>query len=361
MMEDNYFKKEIKSVFQNANWQELCDLFRDLYDPLSLREFRGYVESMEIDDYARRHWLSSNDKKGFGELMVSCAGKEWNSFKIKFYDSDDKKRFLELNINCNNNEIDLVGSLDNKEKLDNTFSRIVNILNVKINGKNDFKNKFYNKWWFKFLLVSILAPIIVGLVLLYFPNKSSNRQANNLQNSSVNDIKESDIAGDIVGRDKITYQTIIPSSTDQMNIDRQSKIKISKVKVNRIIEDLSSEINEIKKEYFKESKRIANDFSSRNIYSSGLHIKAQRDSAISSKKMVEKLLIKAHRDIGDVLLGDFRGTNLAEMDEFSEEDKSLSKLEENIIPLFYKQLEEAVKSWEIRIFGTINIIKDFKL
>lgn len=359
---EGYFKKEIVGFFQNPNWQELSDYFRSFYDPLSLREFRGYVESIVIDDYTFRHWLSSNEKKGFGELMVYNAGKEWKSFKIRFYDSsDDEKRFLKLELNCDDNKIILIGSLDNKDKLNNVFSTIVSILGVKIiksKDKNgDSRFKFYNKWWFKLLL----APIIVSLVLLYFQNKSASRQNNNFQNSSANAIKNANIAGDVVGRDKIIYQPVVPISSDQKNIDRQGQIKISKVKINRIIGDLSLQIGEIKTEYFKGSERIANDFNSRNVLSGGMHIKAQMDFAISTKEKVEKLLIKTHRDIEDVLLENFSITNLTEIDEFSEENSKLSELEKNTIPVLYKQLENAVRNQEVRSLGTVHITENFKL
>jgi len=363
MTMENYYKKEIIGVFQNANWQELYDLFRNLYDPLSLREFRGFVESIAIDDYALRHWLNNNAQKGFGELMISCAGKDWNIFKIRFYDSSDSKRFLKLDINCDNNKIVLIGSLDNKEKLDNTLEEISSILNVKIRKSKDTHNEekmpFYKKWWF----ILIVAPIFVGLILLYFQNQFSNRQKYHFQSLSVNDIKDSSISGDVVRRDKIVNQTVISVSADQDDKDKnkQNKITAAKVQIKRIIDDLSLAIDEVRKEHYKRSERIANDFASRNMSSSGLFIRAQMDCAISTKEKIEKLLAKSHRDIEDVLQENFKIANLEEMAEFSKEEKELSELKENTIPEIYSRLEGSVKSWEIRSLGSTQITKDFKL
>lgn len=251
------------------------------------------------------------------------------------------------------------------------ISREINTMQIKLDEYRDStlvalkgnitskksKTRFYNRWWFKLFF----APFIVGLILLFLKNNPLDSQRNNFHSSSANDNKDFNIAGDVVGRDKIIYQPAAHVPPDQVDIDRQGKIKISKVKINRIIEDLSLGINEIKKEYFKGNERIANDFNSRNMSSSGMHIKAQMDFAISIKQKIEALLIKSHRNIEDVLLGNFGITNLAEMKEFSEEDKKLYEIENNIIPALYKQLEDAVRNREVRSLGNVSITKNFKL
>jgi len=211
------------------------------------------------------------------------------------------------------------------------------------------------KWtWIIYVIAAIIA------ILAYF-NIFPPKPVSKDKKISANDIKNSNVSSDVLSRDKIIDQTATSISAGQINIDKQSKIKTSRIKINRIIEDLSLGINGIKKEYFEGNERIANDFSSRNMFSSGVHIKAQMDFAVSTKKKIETLLTKARREIEDVLLKDFGITNLTEMNEFNEEDKRLSELEKNSIPALYKQFEDAVRSREVSSLGTVNITKDFKL
>ena len=86
--------------------------------------------------------------------------------------------------------------------------------------KNEKISAFYNKWWFKLLL----APILVGLFLLYLQNNPSREQKSNLSDSSSNDIKKSNISGDVVGRDKIIYQTV------SIPIDQKYKVSANLTK-----------------------------------------------------------------------------------------------------------------------------------
>jgi len=214
---ENYLRKKSTGIFQNANWQELNDFFREAHDPLSLRKFRGYVKSATISEWAHGHWMNSDDEKGFGELMVLYAGKEWHNFSIRFYDSSDIKRFLILDINCDDNKIVLTGSLDNKGKLNDAFEGIISILDVK-QIKNMKEFRFYDKWWFKRIIAPILVLVVGGLILSYFQNKSSIGKKNHFQGASVNGINNSKISGDVVGRDKIIVQNIINEKTDKKDI-----------------------------------------------------------------------------------------------------------------------------------------------
>ena len=69
------------------------------------------------------------------------------------------------------------------------------------------KIQFYNSWWFKHLFAPIIVGLVVGLVILYFQYRSSNKQKDNLQSIARNRVENSSVSGDIVGRDKIIYQT----------------------------------------------------------------------------------------------------------------------------------------------------------
>lgn len=169
--------------------------------------------------------------------------------------------------------------------------------------------------------------------------------------------QDSVVDGDIVGGDKITFQTPSVPKVEDIKI----QIKVSKIKINRILEDLSFFLEETRKEYLKESDKVASDFNSRNMLRSGIFVKTQMDLAINMKEKIGKLFTKAYRDIQDITLENFKATNLEEMPEFSEEKQVLFEIEKNKIPEIYKQFEEVVKSWEIKAFGAIRLTKDFKL
>lgn len=163
--------------------------------------------------------------------------------------------------------------------------------------------------------------------------------------------------GDIVGRDKIIVQTVPVLKTENI----QDQIKVSKVKIKRILEDLSYSLEDTRKEYLKESDKVANDFNSRNMLTSSIFIRAQMDLAIGMKERIEKLITKAHRDIQDIILENFKATELKEIPEFTEENQALVEIEKSKVPEIYKLLENIVKSWEMKALQTSQLTKDFKL
>jgi hypothetical protein len=151
------------------------------------------------------------------------------------------------------------------------------------------------------------------------------------------------------------------SSTQFEEQVKSNKVRISKIKIERIIEDLSSTLAEIRKKYFQDSDRVVVDFNSRNILTSGIFVQAQMDLAINTKERIEKLIIKTHRDIQDITWEVFNAIDFEKIPEFSEEQKALFEIEKNKIPGMYKQFEGVVKSWEMRAVRTSQLTKDFKL
>jgi len=124
MNQDNYSKITIKGTFKAANWQELVDLFSDMYNPLSLRTFNGSANPLIADVYTRTHWDSSENKMGFGESLIRNATNNWIEFKFTFYDKDDENRFIKINVNCKNKTVEISASLDNEKKLKNATKEI---------------------------------------------------------------------------------------------------------------------------------------------------------------------------------------------------------------------------------------------
>jgi hypothetical protein len=149
--------------------------------------------------------------------------------------------------------------------------------------------------------------------------------------------------GDIVGRDKITIQ-----SAPEVQ-DRQAQIKVDKVKINRILEDVSVSLDEIRNTYPVNSGRLASDFNTRNMLESGLFIQAQSELAGNEKEKIEKLLKKAHRDIEDIILDHFKTVNLSEISELSLQNETFKGLENKASDI-KNGIDKVTEDWINKIF-----------
>ncbi len=135
------------------------NFFNDLFNPLSLREFRGHVENIVISVYATRHWNTDKDRRGFGELITLNAENSWKKFNIKFYDSSDSNRFISLEIDCFNRKIIFNCSLDNREKLIDVWQEVRKIFkSFTILKQEGIRNPFWgwifkNKYWILLILI----------------------------------------------------------------------------------------------------------------------------------------------------------------------------------------------------------------
>ncbi|MBU4467671.1 MAG: hypothetical protein KKC39_02860 [Candidatus Omnitrophica bacterium] len=208
-----------------------------------------------------------------------------------------------------------------------------------------------------FLGVCVLASsnIIAAYIQSHAQQKKQISTTKREENPTI--LRDLTVGGDIVGRDKIIVQTVPISKTENIH----DQIKVSKVKIKRILEDLSYSLEDTRKEYLKESDKVANDFNSRNMLRSGIFIRAQMDLAIGMKERIEKSIIKARRDIQDITLDNFKATELKEIPEFTEENQALVEIERNKVPEIYKTFENIVKSWERKALQTSELTKDFKL
>ena len=125
MNPENYFNIESSWTFESANWQSFVDLFRDLYNPLSLRTFKGSSSPAIIDSYTRVHWDDGKDKEGFGTSIIKNAD-IWNNFEFSFYDKDDESRFINIKISLKQKIIEFSSSFDNGKKLEDALMKIQN-------------------------------------------------------------------------------------------------------------------------------------------------------------------------------------------------------------------------------------------
>jgi hypothetical protein len=177
-----------------------------------------------------------------------------------------------------------------------------------------------------------LPVAIIGILITILLSKSTNQ------------VKISSMTGDVVGRDKIVNQPIILLPEAEEKDDVETKIKTSKIKINRFFEDFDSQVESIKQEYQKENPRICSVFSSRGMAQSGEHIQAQMECARNAKNKIESLLTNLNRNIEDILLQNFNITTLEENDEFKKEASLLIQEKEKVKNI-YKLLEDTVKDW----------------
>jgi len=123
-LKTNYPLFEINGIYKKADWQDLLFIFKDLYNPLNLRTFKGSSDDPSTDEYTLSHWLGDNDKMGFGQSIILNADNNWGSFKFSFYDISDEDRYIKVNISSRKNELILIGSLDNEQKLRDAILKI---------------------------------------------------------------------------------------------------------------------------------------------------------------------------------------------------------------------------------------------
>ena len=209
----------------------------------------------------------------------------------------------------------------------------------------------YNKLsiWKKLAFWGSMASII-GLLYALFVKTST--QSNTQQIiSSPGSIQ--------AGRDIVIQPNITFPETGK-NDDSEKKIKTSKLKIHRLIEDFDSQLESIKREYQKENVRIVSKFSARGMAASGEHIGAQMEYARNTKDSIANLLTTLNRNIEDILLENFNIRTLEENDTFKSESILLNR-EKAKVKKAYKYFEDTVKDWEKRCTGNSRSTKDFKL
>lgn len=212
------------------------------------------------------------------------------------------------------------------------------------------------------IAIGVISGTIAAFSLPYgFYLKSQEKNTKTPAEQSSVAIGKIEKSGDVIGRDKIVYdQRVIKPAKDTEQADTGKKIAVAKIKLKRYIDDYKLNIEEEKQSYFKESDRIASNMSGRGIGRSGVHIKAQMDHAIETKKKAEALFTKLTRNIEDVLLENFDSNLLSQIPSLREEYDEYKSLEQ-MNKVLYKIMEDNVKSWEVKIGMSINVTKNFTL
>ena len=149
-----------------------------------------------------------------------------------------------------------------------------------------------------------------------------------------------------------------PKENSPINTEREQKI--AKIHINRLLDDYGLDIESLRKEYYEESRRISSDMARRNISSSGLHIKAQKNHAIATKDKINKLFTKLTRDIEDILLENYTNHIFKEIASLRKEHTTYVLSQEKNKDLCQKMVDN-VQSWEVKINGSVNTTKNFTL
>lgn len=85
--------------------------------------------------------------------------------------------------------------------------------------------------------------------------------------------------------------------------EKVNKQKIARIQINRIIEDADSWLKEKNEQNIAELEKIKNNFNSRNIAYSGMHITAHINRVNNLFKSINNYIKEMNRKIEDILLG----------------------------------------------------------
>ena len=278
----------IEKLKQSKYWEKVDVDFQNLifytikfYDT-SIDEITEII--VEISEEVKSHHVARMRRlyKTAEELDIEY-GMVWNQrYTRKEYGNRDFNDVEELYRQGRGMAVDM-------RDLSNLASRLEDFVGKKAKKKET--GVFYKKWWFARIIAPIFVTVFGGLILLFFKNDFSLPRINNTR-----------IHGDLVGRDKITYQPVITVSTEQEELNKQNKIKATKIQINRIIEDAYFWLDERIKQNMAEIEKIKNNFASRNISYSGAHITMHINRVNEFIKSVNSYIKEMDRKIEDILL-----------------------------------------------------------
>ena len=180
------------------------------------------------------------------------------------------------------------------------------------------------------------------------------------QQKKASTVGEISIHGDFVNGNKtvIGNQVNVNASvTEQTN--HKAKIDVVKLKINRAFEDFYKAIDETATNFPKESNKLAGNFNSRNMLTSGVFIRAQMDLSLNTKKYLDQRIEALNRQVEDILVDVLGKTSLHLAGlEFEAEQKLLDEAPKRCQAL-YPLLNDNPKSWEMKALKENTLTKDF--
>lgn len=136
----------------------------------------------------------------------------------------------------------------------------------------------------------------------------------------------------------ITSQTVAPQLAPESQIsEKETKQKIAKIQINRIIEDAVPWLNERIEQNKAETEKITSGFNSRGTLNSGMHIGAQIKRVNIFIKSINDFIKEMHRKIEDILL-DVGEERLDSIVWLKEEDKKYTDFIERT-----KKVKDSIK------------------
>ncbi|MFH0772031.1 MAG: hypothetical protein V1933_05375 [Candidatus Omnitrophota bacterium] len=149
------------------------------------------------------------------------------------------------------------------------------------------------------------------------------------------------------------------STLPQAMVPQYNKTDVAKLKINRAFEDFDKTFTETVDGFPKKSSVLASQFSARGLARSSIHINAQKELSINTKKDIDKALEELYRRIEDILVELLGKTSLQSSGAaFVAEQKRLEETK-NKCQGVYPLLNNSPRDWEQRALGQTGLTKDF--
>ena len=209
-------------------------------------------------------------------------------------------------------------------------------------------------WFFATLL------LFGGSTICGYKTKEAWDKWHYVTNSLQTKVVQQNIAGDLVeGNKTVIDKYINVAGGDQSLFEDVSKVGVAKLHISRSFEDFNKTIADIASDFPKDSDTLANQFNTRGLLQSGVHIKAQMDLSLNTKKKLDEEFEGLKRKIEDILIETLKKTSLDSTGaEFDAERKWLDEAKEQCVEI-YLLLNDTPKSWEQKVLGVIRLTKDF--
>jgi hypothetical protein len=167
------------------------------------------------------------------------------------------------------------------------------------------------------------------------------------------------IAGDLVEGNKTVIDKYINVTGAGSLSEKSATVGVAKLKIGRAFEDFNKNITDIARGFPKESEAIANQFNARGTIASGMHLKAQMDLSINTKRKLDEEIDGLKRKIEDILIETLNKTSLDSAGaEFDVEQKRLEEAKKQCVAI-YPLLNDTPKSWEQKTMNEVRLTKDF--
>lgn len=207
------------------------------------------------------------------------------------------------------------------------------------------------------LLVTLLFT--GGVTVCGYKTKEAWDKWHHVKTTVQTTIGQQNIAGDLVEGNKTVIDKYINVTGAGFLSEKSATVGVAKLKIGRAFEDCNKNITNIARGFPKESEAIANQFNARGTIASGMHLKAQMDLSINTKRKLDEEIDGLKRKIEDILIETLNKTSLDSAGtEFDAEQKRLEEAKKQCVAI-YPLLNDTPKSWEQKALNEVRLTKDF--